>query len=212
MAEAPELEDEDELVGVRGQVDEEIDTEAALDQKFGARAELPPRPPLNEVCRGKGGSARADRELTWRATRLQTRACARRAPSASKRKHFRSAFCFFDSINKDTRRPLRTAARPTSDVPAAAPASGSFHNSLGVGQPGHAMVTPRHASSPVTRSRSLREKRGLTAPPALLSSSRCSPQPAPPTPHNPGASGWVGFGFRVYLALQVGGWVAGFGF
>ena len=26
------------------------------------------------------------------------------------------------------------------------------------------------------------------------------------------STGWVGFGFRVYLALQVGGWVSGFGF
>lgn len=56
VAEAPELEGEDELVGVRGQVDEEIDPEAALDEKFGARGELPPRPTVKEVCKGKGSS------------------------------------------------------------------------------------------------------------------------------------------------------------
>ena len=54
VAEAPELEDEDELVGARGQVDEEIDTESALDKKFGAREDLPPRPTVKEVCKGKG--------------------------------------------------------------------------------------------------------------------------------------------------------------
>jgi len=53
-AQAPQLENEDDLVGARGQVDEEIDQESLLDNKFGARSELPPRPTVKETCKGKG--------------------------------------------------------------------------------------------------------------------------------------------------------------
>ncbi len=52
-AEEPELGDEESLVGAR-QVVDEVDEEAALDEEYGKRSELPPASEPTEKCTGKG--------------------------------------------------------------------------------------------------------------------------------------------------------------
>lgn len=58
----PEVEDEESLVGAQSTATQAADPNEALDEKYGARAELPERPTVKEVCKGKGDSRKCTKK------------------------------------------------------------------------------------------------------------------------------------------------------
>ena len=62
VAAPPEVENEEDLVGASSSSAAAVDSESSLDDRFGKRAELPPRPDVKEVCKGKGDARKCTKK------------------------------------------------------------------------------------------------------------------------------------------------------